>query len=107
MSYDDQCATRYVAGYVCRKVHDKLKSSKMPPKNDLLLTLYEFTGSGGSEMGQGFTDPSENWIDAIDRGGLWHVTDQVYVWFCYVEEEIRRHFTITSQAGFDEMKEST
>ena len=59
LTYDDQCAIRYVAGYVCRKVRDKLESSSIIHKNDLILTL--------------------DWIDTLDRGGLWHATDNVFL----------------------------
>lgn len=101
MTYDDQCATRYIAGYVCRKVRDRLESTRIPHKNDLIITLYEFRGNGVESV-----DASEDWVDTIDRGGLWHVTDEVYVLFCCIEEEIRRHFTVTAQhAGHEGFKD--
>ena len=91
LTYDDQCAIRYVAGYVCRKVRDKLESSSIIHKNDLILTLYEFKGNG-----IGAHHASEDWIDTLDRGGLWHATDNVFYFFCCIEEVIRRHFRLSA-----------
>lgn len=44
MTSDDLSALRYVAGYVCRKVREKLESS-VPQKNDMIITSMEFRGS--------------------------------------------------------------
>ena len=91
LSPADQSALRYVAGYVCRKVRDKLDKSSMAHKNDLILTLYEFRGHGSESH-----DESEDWVNTLDRGGLWHVTDDVFLLFCYMEEEVRQHLSLTS-----------
>ena len=34
---------------------------------------------------------TEEWTNAIDRGGLWHVSDATYTIFYLMEEEIRKH----------------
>ena len=34
---------------------------------------------------------SEEWTDAIDRGGLIHVNDMLYMFFNAMEEEVRRN----------------
>ena len=36
----------------------------------------------------------EDLTNAIDRGGLCHVTNDVFSIFCLIEEEIRRHFLV-------------
>ncbi len=91
LSHDDECALRYTAGYVCRKVHDKITRSSLPHKKDLILTLIEFRGDGLESL-----HPSEDWTNAVDRGGLWHVSDDVFVFFCYIEEEIRHHLSLSA-----------
>lgn len=88
MTSDDLSALRYVAGYVCRKVREKLESSSVPQKNDMIITLMEFRGSGMHSQHE-----CEEWTNSIDRGGLWHVSDDVFTFFCYMEEEIRCYFT--------------
>lgn len=98
LTYDDKCTLRYIAGYVCRKTRVKLEKSSLPNKNDLIITLFEFRGNG-----VGSQDTSEDWLDAIDRGGLWHVVDDVFFLFCLIEEEIREELAgITAATWKDE-----
>ena len=91
LTYDDESGLRYVAGYVCRKLLDKLESSSIHHKTDMILTLMEFGGKGLESE-----HASEEWMKALDRGGLWHVTDEVFYLFCYIEEDIRHHLTLLS-----------
>ena len=88
LTHDDQCAIRYVAGCVCRNVCHKIELSSMPHKKDLILTLYEFRGNGLQSQ-----HVSEEWVDILDRGGLWHVSDEVFILFCHIEEEVRQYFS--------------
>ena len=49
-------------------------------------------------------DPEEgedSWIKRIDRGGLWHVNEGIYVLFYAMEEIIRQHFTVKSIESLD------
>lgn len=99
LTADDQNALRYVAGYVCRKVREKLESStniEKSQKNDMIITLLEFRGSGIHSEHE-----SADWINSIDRGGLWHVTDDVFTFFCCVEEVIRHFFRQSNTKGND------
>jgi len=54
-------ALRYVAGYVCCTLHDRLKASSVEGKNVLVLYLSDLNGS--DKNGDG-----EDWINAINRG---------------------------------------
>ena len=38
--------------------------------------------------------PTTKWIREIDRGGLWHVKDVVFMMFEAMEEEVRKHLQI-------------
>ena len=91
LSHDDECALRYTAGYVCRKIHDKIMKSSLTRKKDLIITLLEFRGDGLESL-----HPSEDWTNAVDRGGLWHISDDVYTLFCYIEEEVRHHLSLSA-----------
>ena len=82
---------RYVAGYVCRKIIAKLESSSCFNRDDLILCVHNMRSDGGQENNMG-----EDWVNAIDRGGLWHVTDLSYDLFYAMEEVIRGHFEIRS-----------
>ena len=79
---------RYVAGYVCYKLHTKLKASSNPRKDDLLIGIYDMIDDD-HEYANG---PSESWVHLIDRGGLVHVHDKVHQLFMKMEILIRSHF---------------
>ena len=77
-------ALRYVAGYVCRKVQSKIAKSKIENREEMLLFCVELCGDEEDDRG------TEEWTNRIDRGGLWHISDDVYVIFYILEEEIRK-----------------
>ena len=90
LTNEEENALRYVAGYVIRKLRERIDSSSNPRKDEMVLLLMECAGDemdsdGGTEM----------WLNMIDRGGLWHVNDQTYSLFSIMEEEICRFFAAT------------
>ena len=90
LTYDKQNALRYVAGYVCREVRERLKLCSMPEKQDMILCLIEL---GGDELFE--ERGTETWTNIVDRGGLWHISDQTYSIFLIMEEVIRQHLTLS------------
>ena len=72
---DEEYALRYVAGYVCRKVQSRLESLPQEHSESMVYLLSELITLSGSldEM-----DWSADWIRAIDRGGLLHVSDKAH-----------------------------
>ena len=73
ISYDDANVIHYVAGYVCRKTHNKIEHS------------------------------SANWVMEVDRGGLWRVQEGTYMLFASMEEEVREHLQVGNmKEGFKE-----
>lgn len=65
----EQNALRFVCGYTCRKVRDKLKSYQEPVRENLSCALMELAGDEACQEG------TEEWLNKVDRGGLWHVND--------------------------------
>ena len=84
MSYVEKNALRYVAGYVCRKLHDRLHSPKCNAsgKDEMVISLTDMNGSNKSGDG-------EDWLNMINRGGLWHINDDVFELFVIMEDFIR------------------
>lgn len=90
---EEENALRYVAGYVCRKVQDKIKSSSLaslPDREVMVLFISDLSGDEWDE-----TQGTEEWTNAIDRGGLWHINDNTYTIF-YLMEEVRKHLIAIS-----------
>lgn len=38
-------------------------------------------------------DTSTEWVSLVDRGGLWHVTNETFMFLCAIEEGLRTHFS--------------
>jgi hypothetical protein len=89
LTWEEENALRYVAGYVCRRVQESLKRSTRPDKEKMVLFMIHL--SGDEDMEERGT---ETWTDSIDRGGLWHVNDITYTVFYHMEEEIRSHLQV-------------
>ena len=70
MTYEESNALRYVAGYVCNKIK-KILASKLPYKGDLLCLMD--VCDEDDEVSN-----SADWIHAVDRGGLCHVSENIH-----------------------------
>ena len=81
LTMEEENALRYVSGHVCRKVQQKISSSSITNKEDMILFIVDLSGD---ELGHdGIFNGTEAWIDAIDRGGLWHVNNDTYAILSY------------------------
>ena len=89
ITYEDANVIRYAAGYVCRKIHDKLQTSTLPNKSQLTRCVM---GLLEEEDEQTPSSASDYRVNEIDRGGLWHVQEGTYMLFSAMEEEVREHF---------------
>ena len=76
---------RYVAGYICRHLRQKLEREGHEFKEEMVLCLLDLVK--GNDTEQPGTD--EEWIDLLDRGGLWHVKENTYQFFRAIEDVIR------------------
>ena len=79
MTWEEENALHYVAGYVCRKIQNKIANSNVKDKEEMVFISVELCGDGDWN--------TEEWTNAIDRGGLWHVNDNTYILFSILEEE--------------------
>ena len=48
------------------------------------------------------TDSSENWLNAVDRGGLVHINHKTFKMFHAIEMELRQRFMISKVEDMDE-----
>lgn len=96
MTWEEENALRYVAGYICRKVQSKLQKSSAKNKEEMVLFCMELCGDEDGDRG------TEEWTNAIDRGGLWHINDYTYTVFSILEEEIRKHLKVSALKDLNE-----
>ena len=86
LSYIERNALRYAAGYIPWSLCKKIKKSKNPNKAELLLCLDDMLQGDTIE-----TEDSQDWIKTADRGGLKHVSSEMYLVICSMEIELQKH----------------
>ena len=90
-------ALRYAAGYVCRHLRKKIENSTHNLKEELIICLMTLVK--GVQYPEG-TGTNEQWTDSLDRGGLWHVRENTYHFFCALEEETQIQLRQLAQSAF-------
>ncbi len=75
-----------------RTLSDICKWICLSKSNEVFFTSPQRFSGDESDEEQG----TEQWANAIDRGGLWHINDNTYFIFYLMEEEIRKHLVISS-----------
>ena len=65
LSYVEQNALRYAAGYIPQALTKKLRTSAHPLKDQLTLCLIDLTDDADD-----ISSDSKDWINVMDRGGL-------------------------------------
>ena len=83
--YEGQCAIRYIEGYIVRSIH------KDCTVKETLLGLDDLHNSDDNME----PSESEEWMCAIDRGGLIRINDSFYYTLYAIEYSTRCQFNIT------------
>ena len=74
-TYEEENAIRYMGGYIVRKLKEKKRDVEflVDSKNKAYLETH-----------------SSDWVNAIDRGGLVHVTDQCFNYSLQSKQSLAR-----------------
>lgn len=99
LTIEEQNALRYVCGYIVRTVRYILEKSKYDSKEEMIMCLV---GMYGDEIDE--ERGTEAWCNMIDRGGLWHVSDETYELFLEIETVVRRYYRPELASCFAEQK---
>ncbi|XP_033114336.1 uncharacterized protein LOC117114751 [Anneissia japonica] len=94
LDQNEEQVVRYVAGYVPYALLKKFKRFS----NSTAKTYCKFLSAwkvNGSDTTHSFLDYSKLWIAKQSRGGLFNVTDDVYLFFRTLENENRKYLTIS------------
>ena len=90
-------ALRYAAGFVCRHLRNKIERSSHHFKEELVLCLMTLVKGVQYQENSG---TNEEWIDLVDRGGLWHVRENTFHFFCALEEEVQLQLKQLAQSAY-------
>jgi len=88
LTFEEENALRYVGGYVIRQLLQKTKDSGVQH----VLSDLKDQGVTTSE------GPAQEWINAIDRGGLTRITTEAFRLFYAIEMCVRRHLSTDNRA---------
>ena len=89
LTFEEENAIRYMAGYVVHKLQKKLQKEKVE-----MLIEADQTAIQDSN--------STEWISIIDRGGLVHVTDECYQLFLAIEHATRQEMHLNNITCMDD-----
>ncbi len=89
LTYEENNALRYAAGYVPRNLMSKVRNSGLSNKKSLSLCLMDIIEDDSGIGDDG--DDSQDWIKAVDRGGLTGVSTKMHT-FMYAMELVVKSF---------------
>ena len=89
----DHNALRYAAGFIPHSLMKKISRGSHPSKESFLSCLSSMGSKGQHqddtvETYQAFT---KKWITAVNRGGFFFISDEVYTFFLELEKKTRKH----------------
>ena len=88
LTFEEENALRYVGGYVIRQLLQKTKNSGVQHVLNDLKDQGITTSEG----------PAQEWVNAIDRGGLTKITTEAFRLFYAIEMCVRRHLSTDNPA---------
>ena len=87
LTFEEANALRYAAGYICFKLYKQIEASSKPRKTQMLSMLVNLVDNEAE--GDHDLSTAEEWVNAIDRGGLCHISEHAYMFFVAMEEEVQ------------------
>jgi len=76
--------------WIRRNLRKKLEKSSHPLKEELVLGIMDLLDCEDEDNNDQEATSSETWLNSIDRGGLWHISDTTFVVFQAMEEVVRQ-----------------
>ena len=104
LTYEESNALHYVAGYVCRKVKYQLDHQK---RVDMSACVNEVIAPAQHDYDDNDDQSPDYWTNLVGRGGLCHVSDELYQLFILVEEMVRGQLTFMAAKNLsDDFKQT-
>ena len=97
ISNEEEQVLRYVAGYIPYALYKKFKTHKSKVAEVYCKLLHSWKVSSCNNV-KTFLEYSNEWINLQNRGGLFRVTDDLYLFFRTLENESR---TLLTKANLD------
>ena len=95
MTLEEENALRYVAGYVIRRVKDKLRLPIDQETLDILNLMVQEASSCNTSAS------TEDWVKSVNRGGLVLITEDAHQLFCAIEYCVRSQLHTSNMCSMD------
>ena len=82
---NERSALRYASGYICRHLRKKFERENHDLKEEMILCLASLVKDSNSEE----CGTDEEWLELMDRGGLYHVKETTFQLFCAIKGQVR------------------
>lgn len=86
LTRDEENMMRYVAGYIPFKLIKVYECQRVEYAADFVECLSHMSVPGD---GTTFSAYSTKWIEKINRGGLFEISEEVHTFFCFLETEVK------------------
>ena len=96
LTFEEENAVRYVGGYVIRQLMHKSVDGGVKQVLSELIDTGACTAEG----------PAQEWVNAIDRGGLTKITTEAYRLFYAIEMCARRHLITDNPKILENIKDT-
>ena len=90
LTLDEANVLRYACGFVGMKLHKKFLKIKGVKAAEFTECLNNFQVEGTSTS---LLDYTKNWVERVNRGGLFEVNDEAYFLFVAIESAMRSKLT--------------
>ena len=90
LTLDEANVLRYACGFVGMKLHKKFLKIKGIKAAEFTECLNNFQVEGTSTS---LLDYTKNWVERVNRGGLFEVNDEAYFLFVAIESAMRSKLT--------------
>jgi hypothetical protein len=91
LTTDELNTLRYVAWYIPFKLKKKYTKEAHPFKVEYLSCLNNMTDEQGRSCEDSLQLYMKRWMKLIDRGGLFKINDEVFIFFHSMELEVRKY----------------
>lgn len=101
---DELNAMRYACGYVPFSLLRKYESGRISRSDQCIECLGNMAVVGENDDLEAYT---RHWINLVNRGGLFPLNDQSFMFFVAVEKKVRRHLAsfVSTQGALEELVE--
>lgn len=98
LTVDEENIVRYIAGYVPFKLLLKYEKSKAAEAVNVINCLSGMAVNGEESDAMAYTS---KWIDLVNRGGAFEVSDTTYMFFKEVELKVRKFLLLAFERNTD------